>query len=80
MVRRWKRSEHPSHEASKILEEADQRFELGSNGVEGHAWGMHDGFSYLNQGDPYDTTLICRTWNRAYRFTVGSWGRLGRSG
>lgn len=52
---------HPSHLASKVLEEADDKFGLGSYGVEGWAKSPRLGYQYLNYGDPYDPTIVVRS-------------------
>lgn len=52
---------HPSHLAAKVLEEANQKFGLGSYGVEGWAKSPHLGYQYLNYGDPYDATIVVRS-------------------
>jgi hypothetical protein len=54
-------SSHPSHLASKVLEEADKKFNLGSYGVEGWAKSPSLGYPYLNYGDPYDATIVVRS-------------------
>lgn len=52
---------HPSHLAAKVLEEADEKFKLGSFGVEGWAKSPSLGYQYLNYGDSYDPTIIVRS-------------------
>jgi hypothetical protein len=52
---------HPSHLASKVLEEADEKFQLGSHGVEGWSKSSSLGYQYLNYGDPYDATIVVRS-------------------
>ncbi|HSX23309.1 MAG TPA: hypothetical protein VLE97_11100 [Gaiellaceae bacterium] len=52
---------HPSHLASKVLEEADEKFALGSYGVEGWSKSPRFGYQYLNYGDPYDPTIVVRS-------------------
>lgn|SRR5512135_1373533 len=52
---------HPSHLASKVLEEADKKFNLGSYGVEGWSKSPRFGYQYLNYGDPYDATIVVRS-------------------
>ena len=54
-------SSHPSHLAAKVLEEADEKFQLGSFGVEGWAKSPSRGYQYLNYGDPYDATIVVRS-------------------
>jgi hypothetical protein len=54
-------SGHPSHLASKVLEEADEKFSLRSFGVEGWAKSPSIGYQYLNYGDPYDATIVVRS-------------------
>ncbi len=54
-------SSHPSHLAGKVLEEADEKFKLGSFGVEGWAKSPSLGYQYLNYGDPYDATIVVRS-------------------
>lgn len=54
-------SGHPSHLARKVLEEADEKFKLGSFGVEGWAKSPSIGYQYLNYGDPYDATIVVRS-------------------
>jgi hypothetical protein len=52
---------HPSHLANKVLEEADEKFGLGSFGVEGWAKSPSIGYQYLNYGDSYDPTIVVRS-------------------
>jgi hypothetical protein len=52
---------HPSHLAAKVLAEADEKFKLGSFGVEGWAKSSSRGYQYLNYGDPYDRTIVVRS-------------------
>jgi hypothetical protein len=52
---------HPSHLASRVLEEADEKFQLGSFGVEGWAKSPSIGYQYLNYGDSYDPTIVVRS-------------------
>lgn len=52
---------HPSHLAAKLLEEADEKFKLGSYGVEGWAKSPSRGYQYLNYGDSYDPTIVVRS-------------------
>ena len=52
---------HPSHLASKVLEEADEKFNLGSFGVEGWAKSPSRGYAYLNYGSPHDSTIVIRS-------------------
>jgi hypothetical protein len=54
-------SSHPSHLANKVLEEADEKFGLGSFGVEGWAKSPSIGYQYLNYGDSYDPTIVVRS-------------------
>lgn len=72
MNTRWDRFSHPSHIGTKILEEANRKFNLESFGVEGWASkedGGRTGVSYLNYGDPYYPTIGLRSWPN--KFTVG---------
>lgn len=66
---------HPSHLAAKVLEEADQKFGLGSFGVEGWAKSPSIGYQYLNYGDSYDPTIVVRS-NRTQATVIvalGGW-------
>jgi hypothetical protein len=77
MARRWSGREHPSFTAAKVLEEANGRFHLDAYGVDG--WSSEDGrrgVDYLNYGDPYEATLLIRSWPSSYRVEVapGGWG------
>jgi hypothetical protein len=54
-------SAHPSHVASRVLEEADAKFALGSFGVEGWAKSPNLGYQYLNFGDSYAPTIVIRS-------------------
>jgi len=50
---------HPSHVACKMLQEANEIFELDYYGVEG--WSLDSGkkgVNYLNSGDPYVPTIF----------------------
>jgi hypothetical protein len=74
MIKRTKEDHsHPSHIAAKVLNEADERFALGSCGVEGWITGTQNGVQYLNFGDPYVPTLVVRTYGHNYRCSVGGW-------
>lgn len=72
---------HCSHTAVEVMQEAEKKFDLGTFGVEG--WGDEcgrDGVSYLNSGDPYDTTIVFHTWTerfyvRCYADSVETWER-----
>jgi hypothetical protein len=68
-------SGHPSHLAAKVLEEADEKFDLGSFGVEGWAKSPSVGYQYLNYGDSYDPTIIVRSNRTEARVSValGGW-------
>lgn len=75
--KRRMKDEHASFLASKLLEEASTRFELGDFGVEG--WATSDGrtgVSYLNFGDTYAASLIVRTTAQqaSFRYSPGGWG------
>jgi hypothetical protein len=73
---------HPSHLAAKVLEEADEKFKLGSFGVEGWAKSPSTGYQYLNYGDPYDSTIVVRS--NPTRATVivalGGWASYAGNG
>lgn len=70
-------NEHPSHLASEILGEAETKYFLGTSGVEGFCDEVGaSGLSYLNAGDTYAQTIICRTTRNSARFSVGDWGSI----
>lgn len=81
--KRWPEAHgHPSHLAGKILAEAEEKFELGTFGVEGFCgqeWGdFREGVSYLNIGETYDMTITHQAFQNfgGYRntFRLESWG------
>lgn len=66
--------EHPSHLAATILQEAEQKFETGTHGVEGFADDVgNEGIQYLNAGDSYALTLVVHSDRRNVSFHVGCW-------
>lgn len=65
---------HASFNASEALEYAEALHGSPTFGVEGSCWTMHDGISYLNTGDTYETTVYALTHRYDARFYVGSWG------
>lgn len=67
---------HPSHLAAKILKEADEKFSLGSFGVEGWANDTRSGVQYLNFGDTYSPTLVvcCTRYTWRCHVAMGGWG------
>lgn len=86
-IRRWVRQKynalretqqfsgaHPSHAASEALRLASAHFEIG-HGSEGFCddVGRH-GYSYINTGDPYETTVLFDS--ESERFSVGNWGDI----
>ena len=73
---------HPSHLAAKVLEEADEKFKLGSFGVEGWAKSSSLGYQYLNYGDPYDATIVVRSGphQAAVFVALGGWASYAGSG
>lgn len=74
-AKRRKPYEHASFVASEVLKEAEERFELGTFGVEGFTLdeGGREGVSYLNAGDSYALTLCVRTDLSTARFGVRCW-------
>lgn len=85
-VRRWTRkkynelresgyySGHNSHAASKAIELAGEHFDLG-HGAEGFCDGYGNyGYTYLNMGDTYDTTILFSSEDE--RFVVGCYGDI----
>lgn len=73
---------HPSHLAAKVLEEADEKFKLGSYGVEGWAKSPSRGYQYLNYGDPYDSTIVVRSnpTRAAVFVALGGWAAYAGGG
>jgi hypothetical protein len=73
---------HPSHLAAKVLEEADEKFNLGSYGVEGWAKSPSRGYQYLNYGDPYDATIVVRSnpTQATVFVALGGWATYAGSG
>lgn len=65
---------HGSHLASEALEYAEALHGANTFGIEGSCWNMHDGITYLNTGDTYETTVYALTHRYSARFYVGSWG------
>lgn len=68
---------HPSHLAAKVLEEADEKFQLESFGVEGWCNDVGtNGVQYLNFGDPYVPTVIIKTkpFDYSVHLARGGWG------
>lgn len=68
--------EHASFLANELLEEAIERFSLPGGETQGRAFGPsgRTGRSYVNVGDPYETTLyVCTDYDSA-RFYVGLQG------
>lgn len=66
---------HPSHLAAVVLAEADEKFHLGSYGVEGWATTPSRGVQYLNYGDPYDSTIVVvsNAHNCRVHVAMGGW-------
>lgn len=78
MAKRDDGSRHPSFPMQEILLEAEEKFDLGTFGVEGWSTSVagHSGVSYLNTGDSYGRTLVARTSTRGWRrwsVHVGCW-------
>lgn len=68
----YRYSGHSSHAASKAIELAGEKFDIG-HGCEGVCWNCgREGLSYLNMGDTYDTTILFDS--RTEQFRLGSWG------
>jgi len=57
--------------AEEAMKEASDHFKLDMT-VAGHAFSQHEGFSYLNVGDPYVATII---WYEC-EFSIGCWGDI----
>lgn len=63
---------HSSHAATKAIELAGEKFDIGY-GCEGFCWNCgRDGISYLNMGDPYELTIMFDS--RKDRFWIGCYG------
>lgn len=70
------KNHHPSHDAARILNEADGKFSLGSFGVEGWSDTVgRRGVQYLNFGDPYEPTIVVRTspHHHSIHVAMGGW-------
>lgn len=82
--KRYDGRDHPSFLTDQLLEEADNKFELGSMGVEGFTRqeNMRRGVQYLNYGDPYLSTIVVTTGPYNARFTcaVGGWASYAEGG
>lgn len=77
MSKKPNKLQHPSHDAARILKEADKKFDLRSYGVEG--WSdksVRTGVQYLNYGDPYEATIVIRSSPNHYcvHIALGGWG------
>lgn len=77
MTKRRDPYSHPSHLAAKLLEEADEKFDLQSFGVEG--WSNDVGsrsVQYLNFGDTYLPTIVAVSSRSGARihYAAGGWG------
>ena len=73
-------SEHCSHTAARVMEQAEKQFGLdtsGVNGVEGFAFNSDAGIQYLNTGDSYGRTILFRASScNMGRWSLGSWGDI----
>lgn len=79
--KQWQESEdscHPSFTVTKILEKADDKFQLGSCGAEGicgQEWGDYrSGITYLEMGDTYNRTITAQTDGQKVFFRIESFG------
>lgn len=75
---------HISHAAAKALELAEEKYNLGTMGVEGFTGTNNRGdirnVLYLNAGDTYETTLLFIDDDCTGYFTIGNWGDIVERG
>ena len=73
---------HASHAAAEALRLTEEKFDLGTFGVEGFC-DQNDtrggGFSYLNTGDTYGRTVGVYTHYNTVRFVVTTWGDVAEA-